>query len=106
MYRKIIIACVVASFGMAQGSACVAQQRTRIVSYRDLDLTTPPAQKTLDRRLQRAIDYVCRLPSPSSPLTGIEDQDCRAEALARLQPKVRGAIELAQTRAASQFAGR
>lgn len=105
MYRKIIIVAVTA-FGVAHGSACVAQQRTRVVSYRDLDLTTLSAQKALDRRLRHAVDYVCRLPSPSNPLTGTEDPECRTEPLARVQSRMQGAIQLAQTRAASEFATR
>ena len=107
MYRKIIIATALAALSIASSSnACIAQQRTRIVRYHDLDLTTPAAQKTFSHRLRRAVDYVCRLPIPSDPLIGAEDQDCRAEVMAKVQPKMQVAIELAQTRAANTLAQR
>ena len=107
MFRKIIIATALATMGVASGgNACIAQQRTRVVRYHDLDLTTPTAQKKLGHRLRRAVDYVCRLPTPSDPLTGTEDEDCRAEVMAKVQPKMQVAIELAQARAATTLAQR
>ena len=42
----------------------------------------------------------------ASPLTGFEDQDCRAEVMAKVQSRMQAAIELAQTRAASEVAAR
>ena len=36
-----------------------AHAQTRIVSYADLDLTSPAGQATLDRRLNTAIRQVC-----------------------------------------------
>jgi UrcA family protein len=106
MYRKFILATVAAVLSATSSGPCTAQQRTRIVTYHDLDLTTPAAQKKLDHRLQSAVNYVCRLPSADSPLTGTEDQDCRAEVMAKVQPKMLVAIELAQTRAATTVAAR
>lgn len=102
MYRMLTVVTVSALLA----SAGSAQQRTRIVHYQDLDLTSAAGQKLLDHRLRRAVDYVCRMPSPASPLTGSEDQDCRTEVLARVQTRMRAAVELAQTRAASQTAAR
>jgi len=106
MYSKIVVATLATVLSAASGGPCTAQNRTRIVSYHDLDLTTPAAQKKLNHRLQHAVNYVCRLPTADSPLTGTEDQDCRAEVMAKVQPKMLVAIELAQTRAATTVAGR
>jgi UrcA family protein len=106
MYRKIIVATVTALLTATSTGPCAAQQRTRIVHYQDLDLANPAGAKTLRNRLDRAVNYVCRMPSPAGPLTGTEDQDCRVEVMAKVQPKMLVAIELAQTRAASQVAAR
>jgi len=106
MYRMFITATATALLGSAGSAPCAAQQRTQIVRYHDLDLASPNGQKALSHRLQHAVNYVCRLPSPTSPLTGVEDQDCRAEVMAQVQSRMHAAIELAQTRAASQVAAR
>lgn len=102
MYRMFVVVGVSAL--LAAGSN--AQQRTRIVHYQDLDLVSAEGQKQLDHRLQRAVDYVCRMPSPASPLTGSEDQDCRIEVMARVRSRMQDAVQLAQARAASQIAVR
>lgn len=102
MYRTFFVVAVSAL--LAAGSS--AQQRTRIVNYHDLDLASAAGQKQFSHRLQRAVDDVCRLPRPANPLTGTEDQDCRAEVMAEVQTKMQVAIELAQARAASQVAAR
>ena len=102
MYRLFIALTVSALLAAASS----AQQRTRVVNYRDLDLVSAAGQKQLSHRLRRAVDYVCRQPSPASPLTGIEDQDCRADVMARVQSKMQSAVELAQMRAASRIAAR
>jgi UrcA family protein len=102
MYRMFIVVAVSALLA----STSSAQQRTRIVHYQDLDLASAAGQKQLNHRLRRAVDYVCRMPSPASPLTGSEDQDCRAEVLARVQTRMQAAVGLAQARAASQIAAR
>ena len=106
MYRMLIPVAAVALLGTAGGAPCAAQQRTRTVSYHDLDLASAIGQKALSHRLRHAVDYVCRMPNPASPLTGTEDQDCRAEVMAKVQSRAQAAIELAQTRAASQLAAR
>jgi len=102
MYRMFVVAAV--SGLLATGSS--AQPRTRVVQYRDIDLVSTAGQKQLTHRLQRAVDYVCRMPSPASPLTGSEDHDCRAEVMAHARSKMQAAVELAQARAASQIAAR
>lgn len=106
MYRMVITATAIALLGTAGSALCAAQQRTRIVSYHDLDLVSPIGQKALHHRLRRAVDYVCRMPAPASPITGVEDQDCRAEVMAKVQSRMQAAVELAQKRANSQMAAR
>ena len=106
MYRKTILTTVTALLTIATGCPATAQQLNRVVSYRDLDLAGPAGAKAFHRRIQRAINAVCRRPSPAYPLTGVQDQECRAEVTARAQPKMLDAILLAETRAASQLAAR
>lgn len=102
MYRMFVV--VALSALLASGSS--AQQRTRIVHYQDLDLVSAAGQKQFSHRLRRAVDYVCRMPSPANPLTGVEDQDCRVEVMAKVQATMQAAVELAQARAASRIATR
>ena len=106
MYRKFAIAAAIALAILTGGPVTAQSQKTRLVTYRDLDLTRPADVRKLRRRTIRAINYVCRAPSADSPLTGYEDQDCRAEVMAKVQPRMMVAIELAAQRADTKVASR
>jgi UrcA family protein len=107
MYRKFAFTAFTALLTVAIGCPATARQITRLVSYRDLDLTHPAGIKALRHRLVNAVNRVCRLdPAPGSRL-GTEDQDCRAQALSDVEPRMLHAVELAEKRAASvQLASR
>jgi UrcA family protein len=106
MFRKTSALAATLLLTLATGSPALAEQITRIVHYHDLDLTTRTGTRTFRHRLQRAVNRVCRAPSPAAPLTGSEDQDCRAEVMAKVQPQMLVAIELAQTRAMNEVVSR
>jgi UrcA family protein len=107
MYRKTLATAATLLLTVAIGTPATAQQLTRIVSYHDLDLTKPQGVKTLRHRLTRAANYVCRFASAGDDLLKSENQDCREQVMRETHPKLLGAIELAQQRAAAtQFASR
>ena len=107
MYRKTFATAAALLLTVAIGAPATAQQLTRIVSYHDLDLTKSQGVKTLRRRLTRAANYVCRFASAGDDLLKSENQDCREQVMRETHPKLLGAIELAQQRAAAtQFASR
>jgi len=107
MYRKFAFTAFTALLTVATGCPATAQQITRVVSYRDLDLTRPAGIKVLRQRLASAVNRVCRLePAPGSRL-GTVDQKCRTQALSDVEPRMVNAVELAEKRAASvQLASR
>ena len=100
MFRKTSIVAFTTLLTLATGCPATAQQISRVVSYHDLDLTRAPGVKALRHRLTRAVNYVCRVPRTGDNLIQSEDQDCRAEVMAKVQPEMMVAIELAAQRAA------
>ena len=100
MYRKATIVAFTTVLTLVTGCPATAQQISRVVSYHDLDLTNATGVKTLRHRLARAVNYVCRAPRADEHLLPIEDQDCRAEVMAKVQPEMMVAIELAAQRSA------
>ena len=106
MYRKFTIVAFTALLTLVTGCPATAQQISRVVTYHDLDLTRAPGVKTLRHRLTRAVNYVCRAPRVGDHLIQGEDQDCRAEVMAKVQPEMMVAIELAAQRADTKVASR
>lgn len=107
MYRKTISTAATLLLAIVTGCPATAQQLTRVVSYHDLDLTTPQGVRTLHRRLSRAVGYVCRFAHAGSGMLKSEYQQCREDVAADNKPKVARAIEIAQARAAPvEFASR
>jgi len=104
MYRKYAFATVTALLTLATGCPATAQQITRVVSYRDLDLTSPAGIKTLRLRLASAVNRVCRPVGDS--LLGSETQQCRAQALSDVEPRVLDAVQLAEQRTEIRLASR
>lgn len=98
MFRKTSTLAATLLLTFVTGSPALAEQISRVVHYYDLDLTSRAGTRTLRHRLQHAVNAVCRAPSPASPLTGSEDQDCRAEAMARVRPQMLDAIVLRRVR--------
>jgi UrcA family protein len=106
MYRKTLSTIALSLLTIATGCPATAQQISRVVQYRDLDLASPLGAQKFRHRLQRAIDLVCRRPDPAHPMTGAQDQDCRKEVAGHVRPRMLEAIELAEARAAAQIATR
>jgi UrcA family protein len=64
---------------LAVSSACSAAENdeaTRRILYGDLDLSTPDGLKTLNRRINHALDVVCLDPNGPSP-AAVVDANCR-----------------------------
>jgi UrcA family protein len=101
MYRNFSIVALTTILTLVTGCPATARQISRTVSYHDLDLTSAPGVKALRHRLTRAVNYVCRVPRVGDHLLYGEDQDCRAEVMAKVQPTMMVAIELAAQRAAA-----
>ncbi len=107
MYRKAFATAATVLLAITINCPATAQQLTRVVSYHDLDLTKPAGVRILRHRLTRAANYVCRFASAGDDLLKSENQECREQVMRETHPKLLGAIELAQKRAAAtEFASR
>jgi len=107
MYRKFALTAFTALLTVATGCPATAQQITRVVSYRDLDITTPAGVRALRHRLVKTVNAICRVPAAGGHLLGAEDQDCRVQALSDVEPRMLRAVALAEKRAAGvQLASR
>ena len=81
--RSLIPIILVAS--VAAVSPARAESDTQVVSYADLDLTSPAGQAALDRRLNAAIRQVCGRPFPIDLQTHRQVQQCRSQTAAIVQ---------------------
>jgi len=107
MYRKTIFTAATLLLTIVTGCPATAQQLTRVVSYHDLDLTTPSGVRTFHRRLSRAAGFVCRFAHAGNDMLKSENQQCREDVAAANKPKMKRAIEIAEARAATvEFASR
>ena len=81
MNRCLAFACALLFASLTVSSACFAQpimRATRLVTYDDLDLSTPSGQKSLHRRLERALNQLCLDPSGPGP-GGTVDPTCKSD---------------------------
>jgi len=78
------------------GSPALAQQISRVVHHYDLDFTGRAGTRAFRHRLQHAVNTVCRATGSNNSLTENKDQDCRAAVMAKVEPQMLVAIELAQ----------
>lgn len=69
-----------------------AHAQTRIVSYADLDLTSPAGQATLDRRLNTAIRQVCGRSYPLDLQSQRQVEQCRAQTASVVQAQRNDAL--------------
>ena len=65
---------------------------TRLVSFRDLDLSSPTGEKTLIRRVGGAVRYVC-----SSASDFMREASCKSVAWNGARPQIARALEQART---------
>jgi UrcA family protein len=73
--------------------AKAARATTRAVPYEDLDLSTANGRATLNRRIERAANLVCRdsnVPSYSTPTV---DVDCKTDALRTARAQAESVVE-------------
>ena len=80
--RSLIPIILVASVAAVSPASA---ESTQVVSYADLDLTSPAGQAALDRRLNAAIRQVCGRPFPIDLQTHRQVQQCRSETAAIVQ---------------------
>lgn len=80
-----------ASFGIAN-PVLAGDNDSRIVSYADLDLTTPAGQATLDGRLQAAVRQVCGRAFPRDLHSVKAVRNCRADTLSGVQAQRNDAL--------------
>lgn len=105
MNRRLAFACALLFASLTVSSACFAQpimRATRLVTYDDLDLSTPSGQKSLHRRLERALNQLCLDPSGPGP-GGTVDPTCKSDGWQAVRPQV--AIAVAQAQAGKMVAG-
>jgi len=73
------------------------QPRMR-VSFADLNLSTPEGQRTLDRRIRRAISEICGRADPHDLTAQTFERRCRRDARRSTEVQVARAIDTAQQR--------
>ena len=77
----ISLAAAAITFAAAPAPAQTAPSQV-VVSYADLDLSTPAGVRKLDRRLRSAVEIACGPISSADPAGKNRVRDCRAETLA------------------------
>lgn len=83
----IAFACAALIATMPTSAIAQDQIRTNRVPYGDLDLTTQAGIKTLDRRLDRAVERVCEQPGPRNLGQQRMEAKCEKQAHRNIQPK-------------------
>ena len=58
------------------------EQRSELVRYGDLDLTSPSGQRTFDRRIEQAINRVCDRGDVNDLQSAMDERRCRSDARA------------------------
>lgn len=67
-----------------------------VVRHSDLDLRTPEGIRRLQRRVDRAVQWVCRVPKPLSPMLARFQRECKEVAARQAQPQMARVIQRAQ----------
>lgn len=60
----------------------------RVVKTSDLDLATPAGQRELRRRVETAVQSLCKIPSPIAYYEPVMNEPCRTEAWASAKPQI------------------
>lgn len=60
----------------------------RVVKTSDLDLATPAGQRELQRRVETAVQSLCKIPSPIAYYEPVMNEPCRTEAWASARPQI------------------
>jgi UrcA family protein len=80
----------------AVAAASPARADHRVVSYADLDLTSPQGQAVLDSRLTSAIRQICGRAYPTDLQSQRQVERCRAQTLADVQAQRNDALAQAR----------
>jgi UrcA family protein len=91
--RSLIPIVLVASVAAASPAQA---ESTRIVSYADLDLSSPAGQSALDRRIDNAVRQMCGRAFPSDLQTQHQVRQCREQTAAEVQAQRNDAFAQAQ----------
>ena len=78
--RTFLFPTIAASLVVLGSSGASAKEVTEVVSFSDLDLTTPDGLLTLESRIANAVISVCGEPAGSSLWAKRAVDDCRAAA--------------------------
>ena len=90
---------LVLTAGLATPAPSSAEQVSRFVSYRDLDLTRPAHIAVLERRIGRAAVRICGGQVPAPIAERQARYACMGEVRASAGPQMRAVVDLAFARA-------
>ena len=60
----------------------------RVVKTSDLDLATPAGQRELQKRVETAVQSLCKIPAPIAYYERVMNEPCRKEAWAGAKPQI------------------
>lgn len=89
---KLISLSVLAASALAISVPAMANQKTTLVKYDDLDLSTATGQERLNTRITQAVKRVCATPQPITLKERMDQNNCKKNALANATPKAERAI--------------
>lgn len=69
----------------------------RVVRVGDLDLKSAAGQQEMEKRVGKAVEDMCAIPSPLPSYKGRMEKPCRDEAWASARPQMDSAVQLAGT---------
>ena len=90
-FKKLALGCAAAA-AVATATPAMADVKTKLVDYEDLDLSSPKGQARLQTRIRYAVKKVCASPRA---FTLAEKQDlnrCEVEAMAAAMPEAERTI--------------
>ena len=96
--KTLITAAAALAASAFSAAPAVAQtpDRTVVVRFADLDLSTRAGQASLDRRLASAVTYLCGTPSAADPDGRRTVRACRTDLHAAIAPQRAAALATAR----------
>lgn len=82
MLKSITVLAALALAGAVAAPAAAAEESSVAVTYADLDLTSPAGAKTLETRIETAVDAVCEKPTLRDLKAMVAWEECKAAARA------------------------
>ena len=67
----------------------------RVVNVGDLDLKSPTGQQEMEKRVGKAVEDMCAIPTPLPSYKSRMEQPCRDEAWASARPQMNYAVQMA-----------